>query len=334
MRFRAAPRANLEAAPVGTVTLRPRTMRQNARRMASFAGDIGIESVRLHGHRVCYRKAGAGPAIMLIHGVTSSSENWDRVIDLLAEEFTVVAPDLIGHGESAKPRGDYSMGAYASGVRDLMLALDIDTATFVGHSLGGGVAMQLAYQFPERCERLVLVSSGGLGREVSPMLRAATLPGSEFVIPLLFKAGLIGAGRTVGSVMGRLGIKPGTDLEEIARGWATLADHEAMSAFVHTLRASVDPTGQRVDARDRLYLAGEGPTMIIWGERDRIIPAHHGREAHTLIPGSRLEVMPRAGHFPHRDDPLQFVSLLRDFIEETEPGMVDYERLRDLALSR
>ena len=121
-------------------------------------GDTGIKSVRLHGHKVCYRKAGAGPAIVLIHGVTSSSENWDRVIELLAEEFTVVAPDLIGHGESAKPRGDYSMGAYASGVRDLMLALDIDTATFVGHSLGGGVAMQLAYQFPERCERLVLVS--------------------------------------------------------------------------------------------------------------------------------------------------------------------------------
>ena len=316
------------------MTRRPRTMRQNEGFMASFAGDTGIESVRLHGHKVCYRKAGAGPAIVLIHGVTSSSENWDRVIALLAEDFTVVAPDLIGHGESAKPRGDYSMGAYASGVRDLMLALDIDTATFVGHSLGGGVAMQLAYQFPERCERLVLVSSGGLGREVSPMLRAATLPGSEFVIPLLMKAGLIGAGRTVGSLMGRLGIKPGTDLEEVARGWATLADREAMSAFVHTLRASVDPTGQRVDARDRLYLAGEGPTMIVWGERDRIIPAHHGREAHTLIPGSRLEIMSQAGHFPHRDDPFRFVSLLREFIDETEPGMVDYERLRDLALSR
>ena len=293
---------------------------------------VELEEVHLHGHRVAYRHAGEGPAILLIHGVTSSSDNWDRVISDLAANYTVIAPDLIGHGQSAKPRGDYSMGAYASGMRDLLLALDIDSATFVGHSLGGGIAMQMAYQFPERCERLVLVSSGGLGREVSPMLRAATLPGSELVIPLLIKAGLLNAGRGIGGLMGRLGIKPGTDLEEVGRGWATLKDLDTMHAFIQTLRASVDPGGQRVDARDRLYLAGEGPTLIIWGERDRIIPAHHGREAHDLIPGSRLELLPSAGHFPHRDDPALFSSLLRDFIETTQPGMVDYERLRDLAM--
>src|SRR3954447_8283731 len=244
--------------------------------MASEFEAAELQEVRLHGHRVAYRMAGEGPAVLLIPGITSSSETWNGVFGLLAQNHTVIAPDLIGHGQSAKPRGDYSMGAYASGLRDLLAAPDVETATFVGHSRGGGIAMQMAYQFPERCERLVLVSSGGLGRDVSPMLRAATLPGSELVIPLLFKAGLLGAGRTVSSVLSRLGLKPGTDLEEIGRGWASLADAEALSAFVHTLRASVDRGGQRVGARDRLYLAGEGPCLIVWGGNDRIIPAKHG----------------------------------------------------------
>jgi pimeloyl-ACP methyl ester carboxylesterase len=300
--------------------------------MPAVAESSELSEIHLHGHRVAYRMAGEGPAIMLIHGVTSNSDTWDQVFDLLAEHYTVIAPDLIGHGQSAKPRGDYSMGAYASGLRDFLVALDIDSATLVGHSLGGGIAMQLAYQHPERCQRLVLVSSGGLGPEVSPLLRAATLPGSELVIPFLTHAGVLSAGRGVGSLLGRIGLKPGTDLEEVARGWASLADAEAMSAFVQTLRASVDSGGQRVDARDRLYLAGEGPTMIIWGERDRIIPSEHGIEAHELIPGSRLEIFSGAGHFPHRGEPVRFATLLRDFVESTEPGMADYERLRELAV--
>ena len=159
--------------------------------------------------------------------------------------------------------------------------------------------MQMAYQFPERCERLVLVSSGGLGREVSPLLRAATLPGSELVIPLMTKAGLLDAGRAIGSLLGRVGLKPGTDVEQMALGWATLADAHAMRAFVQTLRASVDPSGQRVDARDRLYLAGEGPTMIVWGARDRIIPLEPwGRGAPACMPGSRFEVFAERGPLP------------------------------------
>src|SRR6059036_1184496 len=153
----------------------------------------------LHGNRVSYRTAGDGPeVIVLVHGITGSSETWAEVIPALGEEFTVVAPDLLGHGQSAKPRGDYSLGAYASGLRDLLAAIGHDRATVVGHSLGGGVAMQMAYQFPERCERLVLVSSGGLGREVSFLLRAATLPGSEWVIPMLASRRVLGAGNWLG----------------------------------------------------------------------------------------------------------------------------------------
>ena len=132
-----------------------------------------LKEIQLHGHRVAFREAGEGPLVVLIHGITGRSDQWSPAIDHLATEHRVLAPDLLGHGESAKPRGDYSLGAYASAVRDTIVALGHDRATIVGHSLGGGIAMQFAYQFPERCERLVLVSSGGLGREVHPLLRAS-----------------------------------------------------------------------------------------------------------------------------------------------------------------
>jgi pimeloyl-ACP methyl ester carboxylesterase len=209
-----------------------------------------LRQLVLHGHEVFYRSAGSGPVIVLVHGITSTSRTWANVLPALAEHFTVIAPDLLGHGESAKPRGDYSLGAYASGIRDLLVALGHERATFVGHSLGGGVAMQLAYQFPEHCDRLVLVSSGGLGREITALLRAASLPGSELVLPLLAHEQLIAAGRAVGRLLGRIGLRVHTDVGEVLRGHASLADGAARSAFVHTLRTIVDARGQRVDASD------------------------------------------------------------------------------------
>jgi pimeloyl-ACP methyl ester carboxylesterase len=282
---------------------------------------------------VFYRSAGSGPVLVLVHGITSTSATWANVLPYLAEQFTVIAPDLLGHGESAKPRGDYSLSAYASGVRDLLIALGHDRATFVGHSLGGGVAMQLAYQFPEHCDRLVLVSSGGLGREIGLLLRAATLPGSELVLPLLVNDQLIGAGRAVGRLLGRVGLRVHTDLGEVLRGHASLSDSEARSAFLHTLRTIVDPRGQRVDASDRLYLAQAVPFLLVWGERDPIIPVEHARAAHRLVPGSRLEIFPDAGHFPHLDDPLRFVRLLTDFMRTTEPASIDSGRWTELLRS-
>jgi pimeloyl-ACP methyl ester carboxylesterase len=292
-----------------------------------------LHEIVLHGHRVFYRSAGSGPVLVLVHGITSTSATWANVLPYLAERFTVIAPDLLGHGESAKPRGDYSLGAYASGIRDLVIALGHQRATFVGHSLGGGVAMQLAYQFPEHCERLVLVSSGGLGREIGILLRAASLPGSELVLPLLVNEQLLGAGRIVGRLLGRVGLRVHTDVGEVLRGHASLSDGEARAAFLHTLRTIVDPRGQRVDATDRLYLAQAIPFLLVWGERDPIIPVEHARAAHRLVPGSRLELFPDAGHFPHLDDPLRFVRLLIDFMATTEPARVDAGRWRTLLRS-
>jgi pimeloyl-ACP methyl ester carboxylesterase len=209
-----------------------------------------------------------------------------------------------------------------------MIALGHRRATVVGHSLGGGVAMQLAYQFPERCERLVLVSSGGLGTEVHVLLRAATLPGSDFVLPLLTGRRVFNAGTAVANALGRIGLRAGPDLAEMVRGYGSLSDADARAAFLHTLRAVIDPGGQRVSATDRLYLAEEMPTLIVWGRRDPLIPARHAGVAHRAMPGSRMEVFDDAGHFPQLAEPVRFAQVLREFIEDTQPAAADEETLR------
>lgn len=289
-----------------------------------------VRELTLHGERIVYRQAGSGPVLVLIHGITADSLTWRRVMPRLARDFTVIAPDLIGHGESAKPRGDYSLGAHASGVRDILLALGHERATFVGHSLGGGIAMQLAYQFPELCERLVLVDSGGLGRDVSLLLRAATLPGSEFVMPLLAATRVFDSARILTGALARVGLRPSTaDISEVAAAHHTLSDPGARAAFIQTLRAVVDPGGQRVSASSRLYLARHIPLLLLWGERDRIIPVAHARQTHAQVKGSHLEVFADSGHFPQLDEPEHFAEALLGFVESTDPAPLDAEGWRE-----
>ncbi|MGH9085021.1 MAG: alpha/beta fold hydrolase, partial [Acidimicrobiales bacterium] len=241
-----------------------------------------------------------------------------------------IAPDLLGHGESAKPRDDYSLGAYASGVRDLLGVLGHDRATVVGHSLGGGVAMQFAYQFPQMAERLVLVCSGGLGKEVSPLLRALSVPGTEYVLPAVLAPQLHGVVAKAGGLLGRFGLRADPFLTEVWAAWSRLTDVRAQRAFIHTIRAVIDVAGQRVSARDRLYLAHEVPTMIIWGERDAVIPVSHAHIAHELIPGSRLELVEGAGHFLPIERPELIDRLLRDFVATTSPAAVSPARWQEV----
>ena len=293
---------------------------------------MSAERITLHGHDVHYRREGWGPVVLLIHGVTGSSATWEDVIPFLSERHTVIAPDLLGHGDSAKPRGDYSLGANASLLRDLLLALGHERATIAGHSLGGGIAMQMAYQFPERIERLVLVASGGLGRQVTPLLRAVALPGAELVLPLLASEPLVSAGAKVGGWLARTGLRIGSDMAAMAGGVASLRDIEARRAFVHTARSVIDVGGQRVSATDKLYLAQAVPTLILWGDRDPIIPARHGIRAHELMPCSRLRIFEGAGHFPHHDDPAGFAAALTEFVDTTRPSEPDDDRLRRLVV--
>ncbi|MCB0856835.1 MAG: alpha/beta fold hydrolase [Solirubrobacterales bacterium] len=292
------------------------------------------QTIEIHGQPVTYHKMGEGPPVLLVHGITSSSRTWKSVMPRLAEKHTVIAPDLLGHGRSAKPQGDYSLGAYASGMRDLLVALDVPKATVVGHSLGGGIAMQFGYQFPDRISRLILVDTGGIGREVNPALRAAALPGAELVLPFLFSPTLHDAGLKVRNLLAGIGLHGSADVEGVAEGFASLTEADARRAFVNTVRSVIDPTGQRVSAADRLYLTADIPSMIIWGDRDRIIPVAHADLAHELMPGSRLEIFPGAGHFPFNDDPDRFISLVEDFIATTEEANLDQDHIRRMLLRR
>jgi pimeloyl-ACP methyl ester carboxylesterase len=288
-----------------------------------------FEEVELHGHTVGYCSAGSGPVLVLLHGITSTSEAWRKVMPRLAERYTVIAPDMIGHGRSAKPRGDYSLGAYAAGVRDLLAVLGFERGTVVGHSLGGGIAMQFAYLFPEYVERMALMSSGGLGREVHPLLRAATLPGSEWVLPLLAREWSVSAGDAVRMVAAKLGLEAGPDLAEFARGYASLVEEGATDAFLHTMRSVIGPDGQRVSALDRLYLADQLPTLIVWGSNDPVIPVEHGRNAHRIVAHSRCIEIEGSGHWPMLDAPDRIVRELGAFMDETEPFEWSLELVRD-----
>ena len=290
------------------------------------------ESRVVHGHRRAFVRAGSGPALLLLHGIGNNCQTWSGVMDRLAETHTVIAPDLLGHGDSDKPRGDYSIGAHANGVRDLLTILDIERATVVGHSLGGGIALQFAYQVPERCERLALVGSGGLGPELSAALRAATLPGAELVLTALTGvSGPIRAGLHALDRVGKLaGWKQVRDVAEAGEAMLALKDVEARRAFLRTLRGVVDARGQAVTALDRLYLADAVPMLVVWGSRDPIVPALHAEAVRELVASARVEVFDGAGHWAHLDEPDRFCDVLLDFIATTEPAAHDLDSWRRL----
>jgi pimeloyl-ACP methyl ester carboxylesterase len=280
-----------------------------------------MERITLHGHELCYVDAGSGAPIVLVHGLMSSSSTWSAQVDRLAGNHRVIAPDLFGHGESAKPACDYSLSAHAASLRDLFDALGIADATVVGHSLGGGIALQMAYLFPDRVNALVLVSSGGLGRELNPLLRAATLPGSELVLPLVASRWVHGVGDTALNVWSKLGlpaISPSSD--EAWRTLPTLADADARRAFLATSRSVIDVHGQTVSAQNRLSGFASRPSMLIWGKRDRMIPASHVETARRELPDTRVEMFDRSGHFPHLDEPDRFAMVLADFMTQPPAG--------------
>jgi pimeloyl-ACP methyl ester carboxylesterase len=292
--------------------------------------DVRLRYRTVHGYRRAYRLVGSGPALLLLHGIGDSSESWLPVIDALARDHTVIAPDLLGHGGSDKPRADYAVAAYANGMRDLLDILGVERATVVGHSLGGGVAAQMSYQYPERCERLVLVASGGAGRDVTPLLRLASAPLAEvFMAPMHWSVTRPLVGAALG-LLGHLGNDLARDREHVNRLLARLPDGDAQVAFTRTLRSVVDWRGQVVTMLDRCYLAEAVPTLLVWGDRDGVIPVAHAHRAHQAMRSSRLEVFAGAGHFPHHADPERFVELLTRFVAGTEPATYDSERWREL----
>jgi pimeloyl-ACP methyl ester carboxylesterase len=284
----------------------------------------------VHGYRRAFVFAGKGPALLLIHGIGASSATWSQVIPGLAKNHTVIAPDLLGHGASDKPRADYAVGAYANGMRDLLSILGVDRASIIGHSMGGGVAMQFAYQYPELCERLVLVSTGGVARDVHPMLRLAAAPNAGLALPLLSLRATRVAVHCAFQLFRLFETNLGRDADDLVRVFEALPDLAARQAFLRTVRAAVDWRGQHVTMLDRAYLASGLPTMIVWGARDGVIPYSHALVAHAALPGSRLETFENAGHFPHHSDPERFLAVISDFCANTKPASFSAEAWREL----
>lgn len=287
-----------------------------------------LQYVTVHGHRRAYVKVGRGPAVLLLHGLGCDHATWNPVIESLARRYTVIAPDLLGHGASDKPRADYSVGGYANGMRDLLAFLGVDRVTVVGHSLGGGVGMQFAYQYPELTERLVLVAPGGFGPEVTPMIRVVTTPGFHQVTGLLTLPGIRHLGIAGLTALSRSRLSPLRDLGEVATIFDSMKDPRTRTAIRHVVRAVVDWKGQIITTSDRAYLTDDIPMCVIWGDDDQVIPTRHADVAAVVAPHSRVEIVPNSGHFPHRDHPERFVKIVSTFIRSTRPAHFDREQWR------
>jgi pimeloyl-ACP methyl ester carboxylesterase len=312
---------------MGTKTVDAETLGTTTRELDE-AQKVPVRFQSVHGYRRAYRSVGEGPALLLLHGIGDSSVSWVPLIPKLAERYTVITPDLLGHGNSSKPRADYSIAAYANGMRDLLDVLDVAKVTVIGHSLGGGIAAQMAYQYPERVERLILVASGGVSRQVTPVLRLLSAPFADLALPMLHWPLARVYGRLALQILRRSGHRLGTDADELTRIFDALPDASARTAFVRTLRSAVDWRGQVITMLDRCYLADAMPVLLMWGTKDGVIPVEHAHLAHSCMPNSRLVIFEGAGHFPHHVDPDRFLAELNTFMDETEPLQHDRERWR------
>lgn len=281
---------------------------------------IETKFIEIHGMRQAVVDEGDGDEVLLlIHGMAGSSQTWRAILPQLAKKYRVIAPDLLGHGQSAKPRTDYSLGAFAVGLRDLLDELGVESATVVGQSLGGGVAMQFLYQHPDYCRRLVLISSGGLGPDVGLILRLLAAPGAEFVMPVIAPSPVLRAGNAVKSWLSSAGLRSPRGAE-MWSAYSSFGDAETRQAFLRTLRSVVDYRGQAVSALNRLNLREGLPILAIWGEEDNIIPVDHAYAALEARPDCRLEILPGVGHFAQVEAPDKVIELLDEFISTTEPA--------------
>lgn len=272
-------------------------------------------SVSVGPNRISYLEAGepTAPPIVLVHGLLSDSGTWaENLAPLAARGLRPIALDLLGHGRSDAPRGSYRLDDFARLLDGFLDALGLTAATICGHSLGGAIAVHFGYHYPHRLDRLILVSSGGLGREVSPALRMLALPGAEAL---------------TGAVMGRRSVQrilrssrvhrlfrvTPQRLVNLRRIGGSLFAANRRAAFFHSLRGVIAPSGQRGSFLEMRYLAAQVPTLLVWAERDVIIPVTHARITHAHLPGSELVVFPGGGHEPHRRNPEDFADSVAKF---------------------
>jgi EmrB/QacA subfamily drug resistance transporter len=298
-----------------------RAQPRRPRRSVEVPG-VARNEMWLNGHRLVYRVAGAGPALLLVHGLLDNSLTWRKVIPRLARTHTVIAPDLLGHGESDAPSDlDYSPAAQAGTLRDLLDVLGHDHVTIVGHSLGGGVAMSFAYSYPARVDRMALISSGGLGREVHPLLRTLAVPGAGPALRLLTMRPTFGALAALARLARTAGARgPARAIGQLQLILTDLTDRDQRAALLRTLRAVIGRRGQCVSALDRMHLFRRVPTLVLWGSRDRTIPAHHASAVVAANANAEVVLLDGVGHLPHRTRADFVAQRLSSFIDDSPAG--------------
>ena len=276
---------------------------------------ITRSDVLVGGRVLSYLQAGAvgDPVVLLLHGLASDSETWDRAIEpLAARGFRVLALDLIGHGRSDKPDGSYLLPDLAASVRDFLTAVGVASATLCGHSLGGAIAMAVASEYPSVVDALVLVSAGGLGREVHPLLRAAALPAAPLVLRAVTRPRLR---RLYSDARVHRALRLTDDnLVNLRRAGRAIGAADGRSSFFASLRGVIEPGGQRGSFVDMGLLSPDLLTLFVWNEGDPVIPVAHARAAHAHLPGSRLVVFPGGGHEPHRRNAARFAEEVAAFL--------------------
>jgi pimeloyl-ACP methyl ester carboxylesterase len=303
-----------------------------SRRTSDAPDRFPLRYLTVHGHVCAFRTAGSGPALLLVHGLGCDSSTWLPVMARLARRYTVIAPDLLGHGASDKPRADYTIGGYANAMRDLLTLLGVDRTTVVGHSFGGGVAMQFAYQFPERTERMLMIAPGGLGREVTPLLRLLTLPFADTAVRAATLPPLRPLVRGSLVALSRSGLPHTRDLVEVSKVYSLMCDSGGREAVRRVASTVIDWRGQIVRMTDRAYLTALLPVCVIWGRDDDVVPVRHAAVVEAHAPGARVHIFDGCGHFPHRDQPDRFVRVLNRFVDTTDAA--PYHRGRWRALMR
>ena len=286
---------------------------RDARHAAEDEPVLYKQSVSVLGHRMAYVTGGEGEPVVLLHGVGLAASSWQWVLPTLARRFRVFALDMFGCGRSDAPRIDYSLWAMATYVRYFLDAVGVQQADFVGHSLGGGVAMHTRLQYPDRVGRLGLLAPGGMGHELRWLLRTPTLPGASLVMDVVTHP-------FWDRVIKRLGYVEPTapHKRETRQMWLDLTHPDRRWAFLHMLRGVSNISGQTVSALDRLHLMQQ-PVLLIWGARDRTLPVAQAHRAARLIPHCQLEILPDCGHYPALECPEQVAPLLERFLLAPAP---------------
>ena len=275
---------------------------------------IEEQNVEISGLPIRYLSAGEGLPLVLLHGAGDNALDWRLVMPTLAATHRVYAPDLPGSPDSARPAAVYSPAFFERFVVTFVNSLGIARATYVGNSLGGLIALRLALSEPARVAALVLVDSAGLGYAINPAFTSVNFPGlAEAAMP--FWRTSIGAYQRAWARTALLfAHPPGT----VPREWIAEQKRLALwpgylEAHLTVLRTLVSPLGQREVLVDRLP-ALEIPTLVVWGERDRVFPRSQAKRAVARLQDGSLALIPDCGHMPHVECPDHFLAVLDEFL--------------------